>query len=152
MLFALKVVENHVEFSMSIRLYSLVLIVVLLPVGIVRHLKFLVPFSALANVLLLVGCVLTIYICCLDLPPISSRALVTDVSRWPLFFSTAIFGMEGIGTVSTNSYTRSTASFSCHLLKILCFSLLHSTSIRIWNELFLWHCCKDNIRVVSLLS
>ncbi|KAG8292113.1 hypothetical protein J6590_046933 [Homalodisca vitripennis] len=95
---AKQVVENHTDFVMNIRLYALLLTVILLPIGIVRHMKFLVPFSAMANVFLLLGCSLTIYLCLVDLPPLSSRPLVVEVTRWPLFFSTAIFGMEGIGT------------------------------------------------------
>lgn len=93
-------VENHVDFTMNIRYYALIMFVVIFPIGIVRHIKFLVPFSTLANVCILVGCGLTVYICCLDMPPLSSRPLVVDISRWSLFFSTALFGMEGIGTVS----------------------------------------------------
>uniref|UniRef100_A0A1B6LHE4 Amino acid transporter transmembrane domain-containing protein n=1 Tax=Graphocephala atropunctata TaxID=36148 RepID=A0A1B6LHE4_9HEMI len=95
---AKQVVENHTDFVMNIRLYALLLTVILLPIGIVRHMKLLVPFSAMANVFLLIGCSLTLYLCIRDLPPLSSRPLVVAVTRWPLFFSTAIFGMEGIGT------------------------------------------------------
>lgn len=78
------------------------LIVVLLPVGIVRHIKFLVPFSALANILLFTGSALTLYYILQGLPPLTSRPLVVEPGKIPLFFATALFGMEGIGTVSQN--------------------------------------------------
>ncbi|KAG8292115.1 hypothetical protein J6590_046935 [Homalodisca vitripennis] len=94
-----QVMEDHWDLNLNIRVYVLALTVVLLPVGIVRHMKFLVPFSAIANIFLLVGCTLTLYLCFFDLPPLSSRPMIVDVARWPLFFSTALFGMEGIGTV-----------------------------------------------------
>ncbi|XP_054266454.1 proton-coupled amino acid transporter-like protein pathetic isoform X1 [Macrosteles quadrilineatus] len=94
-----QVLENHLDYTMNIRWYALILLVLLLPIGIVRHIKFLVPFSALANLFLLIGCTLTLYFCFIDMPPLSSRPLVVEVTRWPLFFSTALFGMEGIGTV-----------------------------------------------------
>uniref|UniRef100_A0A1B6IRP5 Amino acid transporter transmembrane domain-containing protein n=1 Tax=Homalodisca liturata TaxID=320908 RepID=A0A1B6IRP5_9HEMI len=94
-----QVIENHSDVSMDTRWYVLILTVILLPVGIVRHIKFLVPFSAMANVFLLIGCTVTIYFCVIDMPPLSSRPMVVTITRWPLFFSTALFAMEGIGTV-----------------------------------------------------
>uniref|UniRef100_A0A1B6KZD9 Amino acid transporter transmembrane domain-containing protein n=1 Tax=Graphocephala atropunctata TaxID=36148 RepID=A0A1B6KZD9_9HEMI len=94
-----QVIENHSDVSMDTRWYVLILTVILLPVGIVRHIKFLVPFSAIANVFLLIGCTVTIYFCVIDIPPLSSRPMVVEIARWPLFFSTALFAMEGIGTV-----------------------------------------------------
>lgn len=65
----------------------------------IRNLKYLVPFSALANILILVVFVITLYYVFLDLPPIKERELVAGITQWPLFLSTVIFAMEGIGVV-----------------------------------------------------
>ncbi|KAJ2950819.1 hypothetical protein O0L34_g9090 [Tuta absoluta] len=65
----------------------------------VRNLKHLVPFSALANILIVAVFAITMFFVFRDLPPISERKMVASVSSWPLFFSTVIFAMEGIGVV-----------------------------------------------------
>ncbi|KAF9405851.1 hypothetical protein HW555_013573 [Spodoptera exigua] len=65
----------------------------------IRNLKYLVPFSALANLLILVVFVITIYYVFLDLPSPKEREMVASITQWPLFLSTVIFAMEGIGVV-----------------------------------------------------
>uniref|UniRef100_A0A1B6BZR9 Amino acid transporter transmembrane domain-containing protein n=1 Tax=Clastoptera arizonana TaxID=38151 RepID=A0A1B6BZR9_9HEMI len=94
-----QVLENHTDIDLNIRWYCVALVIVLLPVGIVRHMKFLVPFSAIANTLLMISFIIIMYYIIIDLPPITSRPMVVEIGKWPLFFSTALFGMEGIGTV-----------------------------------------------------
>jgi proton-coupled amino acid transporter len=79
----------------------LILFLPLLPVAMVHQMKYLVPFSAVANVMLLVGLSLTFYVTLQDLPSVDARpAVASDLSKLPLFFSTVLCGMEGIGTVS----------------------------------------------------
>lgn len=92
--------ESHLHWDSDIRIYILITTIPIFLVGIVRSMKYLVPFSALANVLLGVGLCLSFYYMCQDLPPISSRPNFAPISKLPLFFSTVLFGMEGIGTVS----------------------------------------------------
>jgi len=94
-----KIVESHVDVHLNIRVYILVIAIPIFLVGIVRNLKYLVPFSAIANILLLVGLCLTFYYLFQDLPPLSSRPAFAPISQIPLFFSTVLFGMEGIGTM-----------------------------------------------------
>ncbi|KAK9508556.1 hypothetical protein O3M35_006090 [Rhynocoris fuscipes] len=93
------VMESHLNWNYDIRVYVLITAIPIFLVGIVRNMKFLVPFSALANILLGVGLCLTLYYMCQDLPPLSSRPLTAPISKLPLFFSTVLFGMEGIGTM-----------------------------------------------------
>lgn len=89
------------DIDWNIRWFMLILFVPLLPVAMVHQMKYLVPFSAIANVLLLLGLSLTLYYTMIDLPPISERpAMTNDIAKLPLFFSTVLCGMEGIGTVS----------------------------------------------------
>lgn len=95
----LQIIESHFDVDYNIRVYILVTAVPIFLVGIVRNMKYLVPFSALANILLLVGFCLTFYYIFQDLPPLSSRPAVAPITQIPLFFSTVLFGMEGIGTV-----------------------------------------------------
>ncbi|CAK1578018.1 unnamed protein product [Parnassius mnemosyne] len=65
----------------------------------VRHLKFLVPFSLLANICLLFTFIITCYYTFSDLHDFSKVKLVSNFVEWPLFLSTAIFAMEGINVV-----------------------------------------------------
>lgn len=71
-----------------------------------RNLKYLAPFSMLANMLIAVGLGITFYYIFRDLPSISESGL-PQFSSWaqlPLFFGTAIFALEGIGVVSRTFY------------------------------------------------
>ncbi|XP_023315601.1 proton-coupled amino acid transporter 1 isoform X2 [Trichogramma pretiosum] len=76
--------------------------VVLIPIMLstwIRNLKFLVPLSSLANLLIITGYIATIYIMCHDLPPISERRYVANWDMIPLFFGTVIYSFEGITLV-----------------------------------------------------
>ncbi|KAF2892777.1 hypothetical protein ILUMI_13394 [Ignelater luminosus] len=65
----------------------------------VRNLKFLAPLSTIANLLMLVGIVITLYYCSQDIPPLSTVKPVAELQQFPLFFGTALFAFEGIGLV-----------------------------------------------------
>lgn len=66
-----------------------------------RELKYLVPFAMLANVLLGVLLSLSLYYMFRDIGDVdlSERKLYTSIDKIPLFFSTVIFAMDGIGVV-----------------------------------------------------
>nr|CAD7452418.1 unnamed protein product [Timema tahoe] len=86
--------------TINIRLYILMLVPFLYALGLIRNLKYLVPFSALANVFILVGFCITLYYMFTDIPDTSDKVEITsDFSTLPVFFSTVIFAMEGIGVV-----------------------------------------------------
>ncbi|XP_075214391.1 proton-coupled amino acid transporter-like protein pathetic [Lycorma delicatula] len=94
-----EVLEHQLHYHINIRYYILFLTIFLLPYGQIRHMKYLVPFSALANGLLIVGLIITLYYITQDLPPISSRKFTAPVTELPLFLSVLLLGMEGIGTI-----------------------------------------------------
>nr|CAD7575120.1 unnamed protein product [Timema californicum] len=86
--------------TINIRLYILMLVPFLYALGLIRNLKYLVPFSALANVFILIGFCITLYYMFTDIPDTSDKVAITpDFSTLPVFFSTVIFAMEGIGVV-----------------------------------------------------
>lgn len=61
---------------------------------------FPAPCSAIANVCMITGLVISYYYAAQDLAPITERNLwPTDIQRIPLFFGTAIFAFEGIALV-----------------------------------------------------
>lgn len=79
------------------------MIIVVVPVLLscmVRNLKYLTPFSTVANIMMAVGVSVVVYVAAQDLPPISSRVYLASWQQLPLYFGTAIYAFEGIGLVS----------------------------------------------------
>lgn len=74
------------------------------PIGIVRLMKFQVPFSAIATVSLLISIIMIFRELLKDLPSLNSQPTVKEITRWPLFISTVFVSMEGIGPVSYHFY------------------------------------------------
>lgn len=68
--------------------------------------KYMAPFSAIANMFILIGVVLVLYFTTQDMPPIESRPLIVEYEKIPLFFCTVLFSMEGIGVVSIKVYLK----------------------------------------------
>ncbi|EFA01717.1 Proton-coupled amino acid transporter 4-like Protein [Tribolium castaneum] len=84
-----------------IQYYMLMLLVPLTLCCQVRQLKHLVPFSIIANVTMVTAFLITLYYMFSGISSIKieERKLFKDVSLIPLFFSTVLFAMEGIGTM-----------------------------------------------------
>lgn len=85
--------------DMDIRVYMALLLPLLILMNLIRNLKYLAPFSMLANILVGTGMGITFYYLFQDMPSPSTRILMADISRLPTFFGTAIFALEGIGVV-----------------------------------------------------
>ncbi|XP_069355398.1 proton-coupled amino acid transporter-like protein CG1139 [Maniola hyperantus] len=83
----------------SVTVFCALTLVILLPLTQITKLKYLVPFSALANFVWLTSICISIYYCLRDPPPVSSRSYATSISGLPNFISTSLFAMEGIGVV-----------------------------------------------------
>jgi amino acid permease len=91
------------EDRLDIRVYIPMLVVVLIPISLIRNLKYLVPFSAMANLFIVVSFIITLYYIFRDSLDVGGKDLIANVEKLPLFFATVIFAMEGIGVVSTLS-------------------------------------------------
>lgn len=91
--------QYNPDYKLSVEAYCALTLVPLVIICQIRNLKWLVPFSALANVFLVVCFGITMYYIFNDLPNPADRQMVATVSHWPLFISTVIFAMEGIGVV-----------------------------------------------------
>lgn len=99
------------ELHLGSKTFMLVLMVFLLFSCQIRPLKFLVPFSAIANVSMMICFGITFYymIDYLQFPEDKPRidktltdlepALAKSISGLPKFMVTVIFAMEGIGTI-----------------------------------------------------
>ncbi|CAG9837692.1 unnamed protein product [Diabrotica balteata] len=87
-------------------LMAIILIPILLPC-LVRNLKYLAPFSTLANILMILGIIIVLYHAISDgLPSITQRIYVANPKTMPLFFGTAVFAFEGIGLCMSHNNTK----------------------------------------------
>ncbi|KAJ2950813.1 hypothetical protein O0L34_g9083 [Tuta absoluta] len=86
------------DYQFKVESYCGMLLLPLILITQVRYLKFLVPFSVVANISLLVTFGITCWYT-FDQPDLGHVELVGEVKNWPLFLSTAIFAMEGINVV-----------------------------------------------------
>ncbi|XP_045492259.1 proton-coupled amino acid transporter-like protein pathetic isoform X4 [Colias croceus] len=98
---SLKDIIDHFapDHQFSVEAYCGILLLPLVLITQVRYLKFLVPFSVIANLCLVLTFGVTCYYTFVDLPEVSNAKLAADIGEWPLFLSTAIFAMEGINVV-----------------------------------------------------
>ncbi|XP_026765098.1 proton-coupled amino acid transporter-like protein pathetic isoform X1 [Galleria mellonella] len=83
----------------TVTIYCALTLVILVPLTQITKLKYLVPFSALANFVWLGSILISIYYCLRDPPKVSERNLATSITGVPNFISTCLFAMEGIGVV-----------------------------------------------------
>ncbi|KAG5683569.1 hypothetical protein PVAND_012842 [Polypedilum vanderplanki] len=85
--------------DLSVRIYILIILIPILFIGQIRSLKFLVPFSGSANVFIVVVFAIVLYYIFKEPLDISDKPSIVSWTKWPVFFSTVIFAMEGIGAV-----------------------------------------------------
>jgi proton-coupled amino acid transporter len=96
----LQVVKSASDgFTVNIRLYEFIVFLLLIPFVFVRKLTHLAPFSMLANILTVVGLIITVQYCFKDLPPITDYPAFNSWEQLPLYFGIAIYAFEGIGVV-----------------------------------------------------
>ncbi|XP_049864935.1 proton-coupled amino acid transporter-like protein pathetic [Pectinophora gossypiella] len=84
---------------LPVEYYCLIFLVPLCVITQIRHLKWLAPFSLLANVLLISTFAICLYYIFGDEIRYDDKRIVGDAARFPAFLSTVIFAMEGIGVV-----------------------------------------------------
>ncbi|CAD7081916.1 unnamed protein product [Hermetia illucens] len=94
-----QVVDFYLEIDMDVRLYMASLLLPLIIINLIRNLKFLTPFSMIANILIAASLVITLYYILMDLPAVSERPAIASITQMPMFFGTVIFALEGIGVV-----------------------------------------------------
>ncbi|CAH2062921.1 unnamed protein product, partial [Iphiclides podalirius] len=85
--------------ELSVEYYCLILLVPLCIMCQIRYLKWLAPFSLLANILLVATFAICLYYIFKDEITFSDKKIIGNASRFPVFLSTVIFAMEGMGVV-----------------------------------------------------
>ncbi|XP_017477887.1 PREDICTED: proton-coupled amino acid transporter-like protein pathetic [Rhagoletis zephyria] len=81
------------------RIYIALTLIPCLFIGQIRTLKLLVPFSAMANVFIVVTFGIVLYYLFNEPLVFSDKPLIAQATKIPLYFATVIFAMEGIGAV-----------------------------------------------------
>jgi proton-coupled amino acid transporter len=94
-----QIIEHYSGSVGDLRMYIAFLLIPLILLSWVPNLKYLAPFSAVANVFMGIGLLITFYYLTQDMPPISDRELHTSLLKIPPFFGIVIFAMEAIGVV-----------------------------------------------------
>ncbi|XP_054275982.1 proton-coupled amino acid transporter-like protein pathetic [Macrosteles quadrilineatus] len=94
-----QVLDVDLDNKLDLRLYIVALLPFLIITNLIPHLKYLAPFSMLANILMATGLCITFYYIFQDLPSITSRQNFSSLNQLPIFFGFAIFALEGIGVV-----------------------------------------------------
>lgn len=88
-------------YYLDVHFHMAILLLPILLSCMIRNLKYLAPLSTIANVLMILGIVITLYYTTQGLPELKEREFVGSWSTLPLFFGTALFAFEGIGLVSS---------------------------------------------------
>ncbi|XP_076303092.1 proton-coupled amino acid transporter-like protein acs, partial [Lasioglossum baleicum] len=92
-----QVVDYYSNTSISTRMFILTLIPAVLLLGQVRNLKYMVPFSIMANLCMIVGFAITLYYIFNGIEVAPDVKLIAPVKQWPTFLATVLFAIEGIG-------------------------------------------------------
>lgn len=84
---------------MTIYVRMAIILVPVLLTSLITNLKYLAPFSTIANIAMGTGIAFTFYYALTDIPNPMERRFAGNLSDLPLFFGTAIFAFEGIALV-----------------------------------------------------
>ncbi|XP_073950202.1 proton-coupled amino acid transporter-like protein acs isoform X2 [Choristoneura fumiferana] len=93
------VMTKHFHIEVTVFQVMCAILLPLVLINYVRDLKYLAPFSALANVVTIVSFGIILYYIFRVMPTIDCKAPVGLLSNFPLFFGTVLFALEAIGVI-----------------------------------------------------
>lgn len=93
------VVNHQTGVDLDIRVYIAAVLLPFIAMGQIRVLKYLVPFSSIANVMIVITFGITMFYMFSVEPHYEDKPLFASFATLPYFFSTVLFAMEGIGAV-----------------------------------------------------
>ncbi|KAH8233082.1 hypothetical protein KR026_003901, partial [Drosophila bipectinata] len=94
-----KEIGDHYAESYNERLYVLGACILLLPIFMIRRLKYLVPLNLISNFVLYAGFALIMYYLFSGLPDIRDRELAKPPIQWIEFFGIAAFSLTAVGSM-----------------------------------------------------
>ncbi|KAK3923365.1 Proton-coupled amino acid transporter-like protein [Frankliniella fusca] len=95
----LKDVVDTLATPLSLRVWMIIVTVPLILLNWVRDLKYLAPFSTLAISITLGSFGVILYYVFRTIPVIDDKVAFGDISKFPLFFGTAMFSLEAMGVM-----------------------------------------------------
>ncbi|XKL65900.1 hypothetical protein PGB90_009320 [Kerria lacca] len=131
-----QITEEYFKISIDIRIYIAFLTLVLYPTSIIRFLKYLVPFSAVANICLMVALGMIFLQLFKDLPPLNSRPALQMPNQWPLFIATCFTSMEGIGTILPLENEMKNPLHLIHSSRLLYIGMVFSVFVNLFVGFF----------------
>ncbi|XP_063633178.1 proton-coupled amino acid transporter-like protein CG1139 [Cydia splendana] len=93
------VLHNYLGLKVTVFQVMCGFLVPLILINYVRDLKYLAPFSALANVITIVSFGIILYYIFRDTLTLEGKSPVGKLSNFPLFFGTVLFALEAIGVI-----------------------------------------------------
>lgn len=94
-----KEVIDHCFIKLDVRIYLMLVLIPMVPLNLVRNLKYLTPVSLFAAILTVTGLAISFFYMLQDLPSADTVKPLASWSTLPLYFGTAIYAFEGIGVV-----------------------------------------------------
>ncbi|CAK1588097.1 unnamed protein product [Parnassius mnemosyne] len=95
----IKMICDQYNIHIDLSIHMIIVVVPVLLSCMVRNLKYLTPFSTIANLLMAIGVSVVVYEAAQDLPPVETRVYMASWQSLPLYFGTAVYAFEGIGLV-----------------------------------------------------
>ncbi|XP_037034964.1 proton-coupled amino acid transporter-like protein CG1139 [Bradysia coprophila] len=91
--------DYYTEEETDVRLFMLIILLPLILINWVRNLKYLAPFSTIANVITMVSFGIICYYMFNEPITFEGREPVGELKHFPLFFGTVLFALEAIGVI-----------------------------------------------------
>ncbi|KAH0948889.1 hypothetical protein HN011_005914 [Eciton burchellii] len=85
--------------TMDLKIYMTILLLPLIFINYIRNLKFLAPFSTIANAIMFSGFAIILYYIFREPLSFKYRLMAGEVKNFPLFFGTVLFALESIGVI-----------------------------------------------------
>ncbi|XP_050361169.1 proton-coupled amino acid transporter-like protein CG1139 [Nymphalis io] len=93
------VLTKHFELNVSVVEVMLYILLPLVLINWVRDLKYLAPFSAIANAVTIVSFGIILYYLFREAPTLEGKLPAGKIADFPLFFGTVLFALEAIGVI-----------------------------------------------------
>ncbi|KAH8371237.1 hypothetical protein KR093_006713 [Drosophila rubida] len=93
------IVDAVYDTNIDVRFCMIIILVPLILINWVRQLKYLAPFSTLANFITMVSFAIICYYIFREPITTEGKAAVGKIENFPLFFGTVLFALEAIGVI-----------------------------------------------------
>nr|XP_034839393.1 proton-coupled amino acid transporter-like protein CG1139 isoform X2 [Maniola hyperantus] len=93
------VLTKHFELEVSVIEVMTYILIPLVMINWVRDLKYLAPFSAIANAVTIISFGIIMYYIFREAPTLEGKQPAGKIGDFPLFFGTVLFALEAIGVI-----------------------------------------------------